>query len=304
VSNLLTPVAWRCPEKKAASPYHDLPAYHEELVRQAEAAVIGERPVVISQEIASHQRAYGASLAGHLASNAAALRLEFLAQHTGEDRPDTFDYDFYLHKPITLQLRGSAGQGLGAFLPKHVSIQLEGEANDSVGKSLSGGEIVVVPPKECQFDPADQVILGNCALYGATSGCLLAFGRAGDRFAVRNSGADAVVEGAGLHACEYMTGGTVVILGSVANNVGAGMTGGNLFMLRSYLERTNREYLVAHPQPQLERLRLLLERYLKRTGSGTAKSFLNNWDVTQHAWVQLVPVGRLIEAELPTEQVA
>ena len=127
---------------------------------------------------------------------------------------------------IRFNFTGSAGQSFGAWLAKGVSLTLEGEANDYMGKGLSGGRIVVFPPKGSRFDPAEAILVGNVALYGATSGDVYLNGVAGERFCVRNSGATAVVEGVGDHGCEYMTGGVVVVLGDTGRNFAAGMSGG------------------------------------------------------------------------------
>src|SRR5690606_36405194 len=132
---------------------------------------------------------------------------------------------------VDLTLTGSAGQSLGAFLPRGVTLRLVGDANDFVGKGLSGGPIVVVPPQDAPFEAADQVIAGNVICYGATSGQVNLRGVVGERFCVRNSGATAVVEGVGDHALEYMTGGRALILGPTGRNVGAGMSGGTAFVL-------------------------------------------------------------------------
>src|SRR5664279_5769804 len=127
---------------------------------------------------------------------------------------------------IQFTFQGSAGQSFGAFIPKGLTLILEGDANDHVGKGLSGGKIIVYPPKVLGFIPEKNILIGNVALYGATSGELYVNGIAGERFAVRNSGAVAVVEGIGDHGCEYMTGGTVVVLGKTGRNFAAGMSGG------------------------------------------------------------------------------
>ena len=132
---------------------------------------------------------------------------------------------------IRFNFTGSAGQSFGALLAKGVSSTLEGEANDYMGKGLSGGRIVVYPPKVARFDPAEAILVGNVALYGATSGDAYLNGVAGERFCVRNSGATAVVEGVGDHGCEYMTGGVVVVLGKTGRNFAAGMSGGVAFVL-------------------------------------------------------------------------
>ncbi len=132
---------------------------------------------------------------------------------------------------IRLRFEGSAGQSFGAFIPRGMTMTLEGDANDHVGKGLSGGRIVAYPPKSATFAAEENIIVGNVALYGATSGEAFFRGVAGERFAVRNSGATAVVEGVGDHACEYMTGGRVVVLGKTGRNFAAGMSGGVAYVL-------------------------------------------------------------------------
>jgi glutamate synthase domain-containing protein 2/glutamate synthase domain-containing protein 1/glutamate synthase domain-containing protein 3 len=172
---------------------------------------------------------------------------------------------------IQIEMIGSAGQGFGVFLVEGFDITLRGEANDSVVKSMSGGRVVIAPHPAATFAPEESSIVGNCALYGATGGKLFVHGRAGDRFAVRNSGAIAVVEGTGLHACEYMTNGIVVILGSASHNIGAGMTGGELFLRREFARHLNSEYVVARAidDADLDRLMPLLDEYRALTGSRT-----------------------------------
>src|SRR6185436_2489909 len=149
---------------------------------------------------------------------------------------------------------------------------LRGEANDSVAKSMSGGRIVIRPREEAEYAPEENAIIGNCALYGATGGTLYVNGLAGDRFAVRNSGATAVIEGAGLHACEYMTKGLVAILGRVSHNAGAGMTGGKLYLRAESLPFVNADYIAPAPfeRADLEELRALLDDYARATESRTA----------------------------------
>ena len=177
---------------------------------------------------------------------------------------------------IRIDLQGSAGQGLAAFSVPGMRITLRGEANDGVAKSMSGGTVVITPSSSARFDPAHNAILGNGALYGATGGALWVYGRAGDRFAVRNSGARAVVEGAGLHACEYMTGGEVAILGPLAANAGAGMTGGTLFLPQAQAHQVNTDYLTLSPldDDSLAMLEALLADYAAATASNTAKALL------------------------------
>jgi glutamate synthase domain-containing protein 2/glutamate synthase domain-containing protein 3 len=189
---------------------------------------------------------------------------------------------------LRVRFDGSAGQGFGAFLEKGIDVKLYGEANDSVGKSMSGGRIVIQPGEESVFRAEENAILGNCALYGATGGVLYVNGLAGDRFAVRNSGATAVVEGTGLHACEYMTNGTVVILGKTSPNIGAGMTGGTLFTYGDRSEHVNGEYVAASKLSDTDEIMLkeLLEDYLSQTGSNTAFAILTNWDERKGRFVK------------------
>ncbi|MEY3020498.1 MAG: hypothetical protein RLZZ272_1482, partial [Actinomycetota bacterium] len=192
-----------------------------------------------------------------------------------------------------LRFTGSAGQSFGAFVTRGVELVLEGEANDYVGKGLGGGRIVVRPPTD---DAGDPVLVGNTVLYGATGGDLFVAGRAGERFAVRNSGARAVVEGVGDHACEYMTGGTVVVLGPVGANVGAGMSGGECFLLETdadVLARVN-DQLVEARRPdgaQLARLAELVREHAEVTGSRHAAELLADWDRASGRFWRLAPRG-------------
>jgi glutamate synthase domain-containing protein 2/glutamate synthase domain-containing protein 3 len=180
---------------------------------------------------------------------------------------------------LKVTFTGSAGQGFGAFLTEGIHVQLLGEANDSVAKSMSGGVISLRPSPTATFTAEANAIIGNGALYGATGGHFYARGLAGDRFAVRNSGASAVVEGAGHHACEYMTRGAVAILGQVLTNAGAGMTGGCLFLRMEHASRVNRDYVLPIAwRPEDEQLfRGLLEGHLAETGSTTAEVLLKDW---------------------------
>jgi glutamate synthase domain-containing protein 2/glutamate synthase domain-containing protein 3 len=194
---------------------------------------------------------------------------------------------------LSLDFIGSAGQGFGAFLTEGLDVRLQGEANDSVCKSMSGGRAILVPHPEAAYTPETNAILGNGALYGATGGTLLVLGMAGDRFAVRNSGASAVVEGAGHHACEYMTRGAVAILGPVLTNAGAGMTGGSLFLRRERGDQVNRDYLAGiHWRAEEEALfRSLVEAHAAETGSATAKALLEDWAAALIAFAPFVPVA-------------
>jgi glutamate synthase domain-containing protein 3 len=194
---------------------------------------------------------------------------------------------------LRLDFTGSAGQGFGAFLTEGLDVRLQGEANDSVCKSMSGGRTVLVPHPEASYTAETNAILGNGALYGATGGTLLVLGLAGDRFAVRNSGASAVVEGAGHHACEYMTRGAVAILGPVLTNAGAGMTGGCLFLRRERGDQVNLDYLATIPWRAEEEalFRGLVEAHAAETGSRTATALLEDWPAALAAFAPFVPVA-------------
>jgi glutamate synthase domain-containing protein 2/glutamate synthase domain-containing protein 1/glutamate synthase domain-containing protein 3 len=195
------------------------------------------------------------------------------------------------HGQARLRFSGAAGQSFGAFLAEGVELVLDGEANDYVGKGMGGGRIVIRAP---EGDAGDPVLVGNTVLYGATGGELFVAGRAGERFAVRNSGATAVVEGTGQHACEYMTGGTVVILGPTGTNVGAGMSGGELFVFdpsSEVLARVNRQLVEAHRPDgyQLGDLRELIERHATLTGSRRAAAVLADWETTSDQFWRVAP---------------
>ena len=195
---------------------------------------------------------------------------------------------------LNLNFRGAAGQSFAAFLVQGMTMRLEGEANDYVGKGMNSGRITLVPG-DGVANPGDQVILGNTCLYGATGGELFAHGRAGERFGVRNSGAHAVVEGAGDHCCEYMTGGVIVVLGGTGRNVGAGMTGGVAFLLDEaggVQARVNPEIVevVSITTPQQESLlKSLLEAHVNTTSSEKAKALLSDWTNAKSLFKLLVP---------------
>ncbi len=206
---------------------------------------------------------------------------------------------------LTVKLTGSAGQSLGAFAAPGLKLEVSGDANDYVGKGLSGGTIVVRPPMSSAIVAAENTIIGNTVLYGATAGYLFAAGRAGERFAVRNSGASVVIEGCGSNGCEYMTGGVAVILGSIGANFGAGMTGGMAYLYDPEGKASammNRETLVTCPvtvdhwQDQLE---TLLERHLEETGSQKAADILQHWDIEQKHFMQVCPKEMLVHLPAP-----
>jgi glutamate synthase (NADPH/NADH) large chain len=196
---------------------------------------------------------------------------------------------------LTVKLQGSAGQSLGAFAAPGLKIEVSGDSNDYVGKGLSGGTIVVRPPMNSPLEAAENTIIGNTVLYGATDGYLFAAGRAGERFAVRNSGAKVVVEGCGSNGCEYMTGGVAVILGSVGANFGAGMTGGMAYLYDpegSARAMMNLETIVTCPvtvDHWESQLRGLIERHAAETGSRRATAILQNWEAERTRFVQVCP---------------
>jgi glutamate synthase domain-containing protein 3 len=196
---------------------------------------------------------------------------------------------------VRFHFSGSAGQSFGAFLVKGVTLTLEGEANDYVGKGLSGGRIVVYPPKGSKFSPEESIIVGNVILYGATSGEAFFNGMAGERFAVRNSGATAVVEGVGDHACEYMTRGIVVVLGPAGRNFAAGMTGGVAYVLDETGEFNsagcNRASVDLEPleAEDVSVVQELIRRHQALTGSARAQHILNNWDALLPKFTKVFP---------------
>ncbi len=215
---------------------------------------------------------------------------------------------------INLHFQGSAGQSLAAFASPGMTFVLEGEANDYLGKGLSGGKIVVKPQPGSDFDPANNIIVGNVALYGATSGEVYICGRAGERFAIRNSGVTAVVEGIGDHGCEYMTGGRVAVLGPTGVNFAAGMSGGiayvfdetGLFDDRCNLGMVDLE-LVTDPSDQLE-LKTMIERHVMYTGSERGRQILENWEAHLPYFVKVFPtdykraLGRLSQEDAAVER--
>src|SRR5579863_6246375 len=220
---------------------------------------------------------------------------------------------------VRVHLTGSAGQSLGAFLAKGVTLSLEGEANDYVGKGLSGGRLIVFPPRASGFAPEENIIIGNVALYGATSGEAFFNGVAGERFAVRNSGATAVVEGVGDHGCEYMTNGIVLVLGSCGRNFAAGMSGGVAYVLDErgdFTERRcNRESVDLEPlleESDIQIVRDLLLSHLELTASRRAKWILDNWHDVASRFIKIFPhefkrvlgVNRREQAYIPASPIA
>jgi glutamate synthase (NADPH/NADH) large chain len=274
------------------------------LIAKAKPALESRKPVQIETDIRNYNRTVGAMLSGEVAKRYG---------HAG--LPDDTIY---------IKAKGIAGQSFGAFLAAGVTIELEGEANDYVGKGLSGGRLAVYPPKDCPIVPHENIIVGNTVLYGAISGECYFRGVAGERFAVRNSGAIAVVEGVGDHGCEYMTGGVVVVLGETGRNFAAGMSGGVAYVLDGngdFARRCNLSMVELEPvlaednaleasehqggdlemhglvdllrdmtRNDLQRLRTLIEKHLRYTGSSVAREILDNWSSQASRFVKVMPV--------------
>lgn len=254
------------------------PALDEAWIKPALIAVEAGVPFAVTSPIANQDRAVGARLSGELALRRAQRNLP---------------------ANVTLNLKGTAGQSFGAFAVDGMRLVLDGWANDFVGKGLSGGTLIIRPRGLAARDSGRHVILGNVALYGATSGHLYAAGRAGERFAVRNSGANAVVEGAGDHACEYMTGGLVVILGSVGSNFGAGMTGGLAWVydadgsfrndLRFHSDFVTPESFREVDESARAELERSIEIHAAESASSLARTMVSNWSHAAESFVLLTP---------------
>jgi glutamate synthase (NADPH) large chain len=274
------------------------------LIEQARPALDEGKPVTIASAIRNTDRATGAMLSGEIAQ-----------RHGHDGLPDD---------TVTIKLTGTAGQSFGAFLAGGISLELVGDANDYVGKGLSGGRIVIRPADDSKCVPEDSIIVGNTVLYGAIAGECYFRGVAGERFAVRNSGAIAVVEGAGDHGCEYMTGGIVVVIGQVGRNFAAGMSGGVAYVLDEtgdFAQRCNLAMVDLEPVTEEddllerlhhhggdiewhgrvdvtadmtrhddERLHQLISNHLHYTGSTRARSILEDWDTYRPKFVKIMPV--------------
>ena len=251
-------------------------ALDHELIAGAKDALENRTPVEMSFPIRNVHRTVGAMLSGQIAR-----------RYGSEGLPDD---------TIRIHFEGSAGQSFGAFLAKGVNMTLEGDANDYVGKGLSGGRVVVYPPKNSRFAAEENILIGNVVLYGATSGEAFFSGVAGERFAVRNSGATAVVEGVGDHGCEYMTNGLVVVLGSCGRNFAAGMSGGIAYVFDDRMDFTEKRCNLASVdlepviEPRdVELVRSLVERHSELTGSKRAKNILANWVEMLPRFIKIFP---------------
>jgi glutamate synthase domain-containing protein 3 len=251
-------------------------ALDHDLIQIASPALQARQPVKAEMEIRNVHRTVGAMLSGRVAR----------AFSDDPLPPDT----------ITFKFDGSAGQSFGAFLEKGITLILEGDANDYVGKGLCGGRIVVFPPRRSSFLPEENILIGNTVMYGATSGESYFNGVAGERFCVRNSGAIAVVEGVGDHGCEYMTNGTVVVLGGTGRNFAAGMSGGIAYVLDEVGEfgrfKCNTESVDLLPvatESDQQTLRQLIQNHVSYTGSPKAKWILENWSRMLPRFVKVFP---------------
>ncbi len=246
------------------------------LIEMTQEAIEHRTPVSLSMPIRNIHRTVGTMLSGEIARRYGSAGLP----------EDTIRVDF----------TGCAGQSFGAFLAKGVTLALEGDANDYVGKGLSGGKLIIRHPRKSEFVPEENILVGNVCLYGATSGEAYFGGMAGERFAVRNSGATAVVEGVGDHGCEYMTNGLVVVLGKAGRNFAAGMTGGIAYVLDKEGDfaavRCNRAEVDLAPvtqQKDIEMLYQLITRHCEYTGSPQARWILDHWDDMLPKFVQVFP---------------
>jgi len=193
---------------------------------------------------------------------------------------------------IKLTFVGSAGQSFGAFTPKGMTLELEGDSNDYIGKGLSGGKIIVYPPKTCDYEPEKNILIGNVAFYGATEGEAYINGVAGERFCVRNSGIKAVVEGVGDHGCEYMTGGRVVILGKTGRNFAAGMSGGIAYILDFDGKYCNKSMVTLEKiesEPEINEIKAMIEKHVAYTGSPQGRKVLNDWKRYAVRFTRVIP---------------
>jgi glutamate synthase (NADPH) large chain len=267
----------RVARRKVQAQDHGLDqALDHALITKAAPALDSKTPVTGSFAIRNVHRTVGGMLGGEIARRYGSTGL-----------PDN---------TIHFKFTGSAGQSFGAFVPNGVTLELEGDSNDYLGKGLSGGRIIAYPPKTSFFLPEESILVGNVVLYGATSGEVFLNGIAGERFAVRNSGATAVVEGVGDHGCEYMTNGTVIVLGATGRNFAAGMSGGRAFVFDDQgdfsTRRCNKSSVDLEPlesEADIAEVRALLERHRDYTGSPRAAWILEHWADAQPKFIKVFP---------------
>jgi glutamate synthase (NADPH/NADH) large chain len=246
-----------------------------ELIIEAEKALSDKQPVVIVRSIHNTDRTTGAMLSGKIATMYGSAGLP--------------------EGTISCRFKGSAGQSFGAFLSPGIELYLEGDSNDYLGKGLSGGRIIVVPPVGSTFEPDKNIIIGNTVLYGATRGEIYISGVAGERFGVRNSGANAVVEGVGNHCCEYMTGGRVVVLGTTGSNFAAGMSGGIAYVFNEngdfdfYCNMGMVELSLVEDYGDVNELTELISQHYQFTGSKKAKMILDDPNKYIPMFIKVIP---------------
>jgi len=264
------------------------------LIKLAKDALEDARPVKEKLLIKNTDRTTGAMLSGELVKRYGEAGLA----------DNTIHYRFY----------GVAGQSFGAFLAKGITFELEGMANDYVGKGISGGKIIIYPDRKSDFKSENNIIIGNTTFYGAIHGEAYIRGVAGERFCIRNSGLNAVVEGVGDHACEYMTGGRVVILGQTGVNFAAGMSGGLAYVYdedRAFETRCNLDMVdlvLVEEEEDIKELKTLIENHWKYTSSAKAKAILDNWDESISQFVKVFPMeyrrvlGMMSAADAATER--
>jgi glutamate synthase domain-containing protein 3 len=265
-------------------------ALDHQLIKISQSALDNNSQVNEDLSIGNTDRAVGAMLSYQI------------SKKFGEEglSPDTIQFNF----------KGSAGQSFGAFLAPGVTFRLAGDANDYLGKGLSGGKIIVYPPKESTIIPEKNILIGNTVLYGAISGKSFSRGIAGERFAVRNSGAHAVVEGVGDHGCEYMTGGIVVVLGSTGRNFAAGMSGGLAYVLdrvgefEIHCNKNIVDLLPVEEDEDINQLKSLVEEHFLYTQSSVAKIVLDEWEETLPKFIKVYPrdYRRIIEERKKKKQ--
>ncbi|MGE5811537.1 MAG: glutamate synthase subunit alpha, partial [Ignavibacteria bacterium] len=246
-----------------------------ELIKLAQPALEKGKNVNIKMPVRNTNRTVGAMLSGEVAK-----------RYGDQGLPD---------RTILIEMIGTAGQSFGTFLAKGIELKLTGESNDYTGKGLSGGKLIIKVPEGITYDPAENIIIGNTCLYGATGGEAYINGLAGERFAVRNSGAYAVVEGVGDHGCEYMTGGVVVVLGKTGRNFAAGMSGGiayvwdpkNQFM--KYINKQMVDVETIINENDFYEVKNLISKHLEYTGSKRAKQILDSWDEEKNSFWKVMP---------------
>jgi len=279
----LSPILYRQPEVEGETLYRSVEQKHliddivdRDLINEAQAALSSAQPVKISRDIVNTDRTVGTMISNEISKRYGAEGLP----------PATIDVKF----------EGSAGQSFAAFAAKGLRFELEGDANDYFGKGLSGAELVVYPPKVSPFDPRANIVIGNVAFFGATSGKAFVRGIAGERFCVRNSGATAVVEGVGDHGCEYMTGGMAIVLGETGRNFAAGMSGGVAWVLDTNGDFASKCNLAmvqlekAEDADDIAELKSLIQQHSDNTGSDVAAALLADWEKALEQFVKVMPV--------------